>query len=123
MGGAIDINSRLGRGTTVCVNLPIVIGEGHGESPDVAGIQLSGQRVLVVDSERSSRRIVHSYLKAGGCEVVCVGNAARAMKELKEAADMGAPFALVMVDRYCPVSTESSLSDASGASRRPPVRP
>ena len=69
-GGAIALESEMGRGTTFTVLLPRVpLPGGVGVRPAMPAQSLEGARVLVVDDEPGVRRVLINFLERAGCEV------------------------------------------------------
>ncbi len=74
MGGTIHVDSHVGQGTVVTVEVPITEGvDGVADAP----LQIAvGRPVLVVDDSRDARRAVADVIRALGIEVVEAGDAA-----------------------------------------------
>jgi CheY-like chemotaxis protein len=77
--GTIAIESTLGEGTVVTVELPIVT----AELPR-ARAALRGRRVLVVDDEPDVARLIATQLEPEGVESVLVHDGAEALARLRE---------------------------------------
>ncbi len=103
MSGTIEIKSRLGRGTTVAVRLPIIPAvKADSDAPPSALPNFGGQHILVVDASYSNRRIVQSYLQARGAEVTCTASAESAVQAVKRAAEAGKPIEAMLIDTRLP---------------------
>ena len=97
-GGDVSITSAPGKGTTVCISLPLV----HAPSVDkpllLAGrdddrpVTGEGRRLLVVDDDDFVRTILVDGLRFQGFDVAEASNGFGALKEL----DAGIPDALVL---------------------------
>jgi PAS domain S-box-containing protein len=106
-GGAIEVESRLGEGTTVTVYLPImdrVSQEAH--PPDL--VYLGGsERLMVVDDEPEVGRATARTLKALGYEVQVCHGSTDALAILESASD---PFELVITDQVMPEMSGTELA-------------
>jgi nitrogen-specific signal transduction histidine kinase/TolB-like protein/ActR/RegA family two-component response regulator len=99
-GGFVDLQSELGRGTTVSLYLPRAAGRGASRSrePEAAPAHGLGRTILLVENQAELRETVTSTLEYGGYRVTAVsdGTAARALLATDEPidvlfADMGLP--------------------------------
>jgi signal transduction histidine kinase/DNA-binding response OmpR family regulator len=74
-GGTIDVSSTVGEGTTFAITLPAAPGPGVVERPSDA---LRGRRVLVLDDEPETARLIAERLEPFGvtCEIVHDGTTA-----------------------------------------------
>jgi signal transduction histidine kinase/CheY-like chemotaxis protein len=82
-GGQIRIDSVQGKGTTVCIYLPVYEGdlkEERGHSTGTDAINGEGQTVLVVDDEPTVRMMVCDVLTGAGYNVVEAVDGPSAMK-------------------------------------------
>jgi two-component system, sensor histidine kinase and response regulator len=104
MGGQIWVESEVGVGSmfsfTVRMNeakdRPVEI------EPEASNAGLVGLRVLVVDDNRTNRRILDGLLKHWGMHPTCVSDAELAMSELMAARDIGSAYDLVLTDMHMP---------------------
>jgi signal transduction histidine kinase len=101
-GGVIDLDSRIGHGTTVRVRLPLAAGATNPYAPspaaDVAG---SGRRVLLVEDDADNREAMSTLLSLSGYDVT--------------AADCGAAgISAFLPGRFDLVLTDLGLPDLDG---------
>jgi CheY-like chemotaxis protein len=107
LGGGIDVESRLGAGTTMCVYLPrqgvaappVVV-----EAPVAAG---SGQTVMIVDDEVALVQLGEEMLAQLGYEPVGFASSAEALAEFRA---QPMRFDAVLSDEAMPVMTGSELA-------------
>jgi len=98
-GGLLDVQSRLGKGSTFVVYLP-ALGAVEGRSaviPSAADSARKG-RVLVMDDEELVRNIVGIMLGALGHEVKFAENGEEAIEKYHEALSAGRKFDIVVLD-------------------------
>ena len=104
-GGQVRIHSRVGEGTTVCIDLPRHRGEAeHDEAPpeaDLLPVAEAGETVLVVDDEPTVRMLVADVLGDLGYTAIEAADGAGGLKVLQSDAridllvtDVGLPGGL-----------------------------
>ena len=100
MGGHIDVESQLGKGSCFTCRIPLHIGQPR-QSPVENLTQVKAhwqnQVILVVQGNATSREILAKQLRDWGIEVVAIADGATAMAVCKRQA-----FKLVMVDLNIP---------------------
>jgi PAS domain S-box-containing protein len=103
MGGRIWIESEVGRGSRF--NFIAHFGIGDAAVTSMAGpesVDLHGLPVLVVDDNATNRRILEEMLTSWRMRPVSVDGAHAALVALREAAQAGTPFRLVLSDGLMP---------------------
>ena len=114
MGGSIDFESELGRGTTFTVRIPLQTDNSvpveTADEPEIRLKDLKGMRVLLVEDNEINREIAHCFLSDAGVEVTEVTNGEEAVKKFEETAP--GTFDLVLMDIMMP------LVDGLEATRR-----
>ena len=103
-GGYISVESRLGLGTTVHVNLPASVScEVTEPAAAVASRRILGRgRVLVMDDEVSVRTLAVNMLKFLGHDAEVVSNGHAAVEQYARALRNGQPYAAVILDLMVP---------------------
>ncbi|MBR9870807.1 MAG: response regulator [Gammaproteobacteria bacterium] len=102
MGGALDVESRLGEGSTFWVelNLQEVSDSATRIRPDSSLVR--GRRILVVDSYELSRKITLEMLSRFDLQIEAVKSAGEALTSLRQACDAGDPFHAIILDGFVP---------------------
>jgi signal transduction histidine kinase/CheY-like chemotaxis protein len=104
MGGQIKVESEIGVGSKFSFSARL--GEAKNKPAAIEQYTsvegLSGLRVLVVDDNRTNRRILDGLLKHWGMLPTCVSDAELALTELIGARDIGSPYDLVLTDMHMP---------------------
>jgi PAS domain S-box-containing protein len=125
-GGDVFVQSTgEGRGTTFVVTLPLAVADGGTrpefedaaeDAPNGRSVDLSGLKILVVDDEPETRRLIKWILVESHAEVVTASSAAEALPLMKTVApdilisDIGMP----VVDGYEFLEQVRSLDSARG---------
>jgi signal transduction histidine kinase len=94
--GMLDIESTVGKGTTIIVKLPVCDDLGTVTVDAEAG-PMRSLNVLVVDDDPSARDVLAKYLTADGHCAVTVGNGAQAVRTFQQQ-----KFDLLMTDQGMP---------------------
>ena len=103
-GGFVAVDSRLGRGTTMHVNLPASTVAAVADAPDWPAVSQPGRsgRILLMDDEPAVRTVAAQMLTYLGHEVVVTDNGTTAVEQYRRALEHGQPFDAVMLDLMVP---------------------
>jgi two-component system sensor histidine kinase/response regulator len=99
MGGQIDVESELNRGSTFRFTIAATIGKGPAVAAPADPAVLRGVPVLIVDDNATNRRILVHLLSRWGMQPVAAENASDAWALLTSAP---APIPLVLTDVHMP---------------------
>jgi CheY-like chemotaxis protein len=112
MGGGIEVHSREGEGSTfqftACFGTQQEGAEGQQAGGAIQGIwpetaaPLAGKKILVVDDNASSRKILEEMLSGWNMAPVLTENGRSAIEILRRAAGAGQLFPLVLIDATMP---------------------
>ena len=110
MGGQLELDSEVGKGSTFHFTAPFAVAEG---APHKAPAQssLHGLPVLVVDDNDTNRRILEEMLRGWGMAPQTADGGAKALAALKNAASVGRPFRLVLLDMMMPDMDGFTVAD------------
>jgi len=105
MGGALEVDSEPGRGSTFAFTIPLERAAGEqGRSPATRG-DVDGIRALVVDDYETGRLYLTRLLGAWRFRVDAFSDSDDALVALHRAAKIGDPYAVAVVDRNMPGRT------------------
>jgi PAS domain S-box-containing protein len=112
MGGRIWVESEVGKGSAFHLTVDLergaeVAGTGFA-GPALHGV-LQGTSVLVVDDNRTNRRILEGLLTNWGMQPALASDGVSALAALQEARDSGHPFQLILADMHMPKMDGFSL--------------
>jgi signal transduction histidine kinase/DNA-binding response OmpR family regulator len=105
MGGRIDVESQPGRGSRFYFSIELGLPPAWTESPETSleGLpNLRGARVLIVDDNPASRRVLEQVLGRWELKTELVGDAPAALAMIHEASAAGGAFDAVIVDATIP---------------------
>jgi signal transduction histidine kinase/CheY-like chemotaxis protein/HPt (histidine-containing phosphotransfer) domain-containing protein len=103
MGGSIWVESEVGHGSQFHVTVQLRVIEQSAEPDAVAPIEsLRHLRILVVDDNKTNRRVLQGYLSRWEAETTCVEGGKQALEELLSASKAGKPYQLVLTDVHMP---------------------
>ncbi|HET6418504.1 MAG TPA: ATP-binding protein [Geobacteraceae bacterium] len=97
-GGAIDVKSKVGEGTTFNIFLPATEAEEEeGSHPAVSTPQRKG-KVLIMDDEELIRSVATEMMEFLGHEVESAEDGESAIEKFRQATESGRPFDVVILD-------------------------
>lgn len=110
MGGEIDVQSTLGKGTTMTFSCRLGVAKNSTHSMCLATSNLKDMKVLVVDANSAHRAVLKRILTSFGFDVKGVGSAAQAKEAISTADVDNKPFKLVIIDHKLPDSDSIEMT-------------
>jgi nitrogen-specific signal transduction histidine kinase/DNA-binding NarL/FixJ family response regulator len=102
-GGYMSVTSKLGLGTTVCINLPASLHSEVETPAESFGRGTAGKgRILVMDDEASIRSLAVNMLTFLGHQAEVVSNGSAAVERYRHALQNGRPYDAVILDLMVP---------------------
>ena len=101
MGGTIWMQSEVGKGATFHFTTRMLI-QGHRTGTTATPEVLRNIKVLVVDDNRTNRRILDAMLRRWEMNSTSVEGGEEALQEVSDAQRAGSPYTLVLMDVHMP---------------------
>ncbi len=102
MGGVIELESELGKGTHITFELPLEHGSSAANNAESDLAVLNGARIIVIDDRETNRDIIKNYLEGAGAEITTAPSTADAWPMLVTALETGRPYHAAVVDMMMP---------------------
>jgi signal transduction histidine kinase/CheY-like chemotaxis protein len=111
MGGSIEVQSEVGRGSTFSLMLPLQLYVGSSTDP-VPTPDLRDLRVLIVDDNEVNRRVIHEQISSWGMRNGSFASGEQALSAVREAQAQGDPYHFVIADYQMPGLDGAALAMA-----------
>ncbi len=123
MGGAIWVESEVGRGSAFHFTVTLPYRPGEEMEPLRPRPPLEGTSALVVDDNASARQILGSMLEAMEFQVEFAVNGVEGLEKVRDAAAQGRPYRLVLMDWKMPQMDGLESARAIRAALQPAAVP
>ena len=111
MGGAIEVESEEGAGSTFRFSARFELSHEPARAPNLPTSQIRGLRVLVVDDNSTNRRILEGFLERMQMVSTAVTSGEEALAALEEAHNSGQPFDMAILDVLMPAMDGFELAE------------
>ena len=102
MGGQLGLESTVGKGSTFHFRVRLTKGPVSTKGPPVPPQTLRGMKMLVVDDNATSRRMLIDLLQTRQMQPVVADSAQEALVLIRQAQEAGQPFPLILTDAQMP---------------------
>ncbi len=104
MGGKIWVESEVGKGSQFHVVMPMQVAAPLEQQPalSISLQKLVGTKVLIVDDNKTNRRILQGLLRGWGMKAHAAAGGEEAIEMLKEALTDSEPYQLILTDMHMP---------------------
>ncbi|HEY2463291.1 MAG TPA: response regulator [Steroidobacteraceae bacterium] len=102
MDGEVGLASEEGVGSTFWFTARLGVAHDAAKVRPAPPIELSGQRIMIVDDNMTNRKVLMGQLSLCGMEAVCASSADEALSLMRIAANSGRPFEVALLDHQMP---------------------
>jgi signal transduction histidine kinase/DNA-binding response OmpR family regulator len=108
MGGTVGATSRSGEGSTFWFDLRLPLDPQETPAP-LPTADLRGTRVLIVDDNEVSRRVLQEQATSWGLDTDGCSSTTEGLARLRDACNAGNPFQIAILDSHMPGMDDESL--------------
>ncbi|MCB4359325.1 response regulator [Quatrionicoccus australiensis] len=102
MGGKLSVSSQPGQGSCFVITFSLPFGQLVEAQESISTVSMSGARMLVVDDNQTSLEVMLGQARKKGFDVGAAVSGVEALARLRESAEAGEPFSVVLLDLHMP---------------------
>jgi len=102
MGGKLSVSSQPGQGSSFVITFSLPFGQLVESQESISTVGMSGARMLVVDDNQTSLEVMLGQARKKGFDVGAAVSGVEALARLRESAEAGEPFSVVLLDLHMP---------------------
>ena len=111
MGGTLEIDSDVGRGSRFSFTIALAAQSVSASSGMAGKNRLAGHRVLAVDDNETSLRLIAEHTQSWGMQTTTAADAGTALQQLRTATENGRPYDIAVLDQRMPEIGGIDLAD------------
>jgi PAS domain S-box-containing protein/prepilin-type processing-associated H-X9-DG protein len=115
MHGGLNATSELGRGSRFAFTIPLAEPADPAARVTRATDTFAGRRLLIVDHNPTSLRLMADHTRAWGLEPTTVPDGGAALSRLRDGAATGRPYDVAIIDQHLPDRSGLEIADAIAA--------
>lgn len=102
MGGSIEVESEVGRGSAFTITIPFIIGSDKPNAVRIQAKDVKGLNVLIIDDNETNRMILRETLLTWGAKTIEAASGPEGLEKMRLSSKLDKPIKLVLLDACMP---------------------